>query len=341
MHFKLLLLATFFTLLAQPTTTLSNDRTFAILVKSTLDRNFIAAAHGCNEVAARDNDRCILLGPASPSHPRRQLDQLERALKTYRFDALAISVTHSGLLAPTLKRLNVPIITFDSPLATEYEHLAHSYIGINNFDFGYEMGLWVQRRHPQGGTVCLMTAQDTNLDLRMLGVRAALSGSRDWPPAQRLEGESGWTEPQRCPWDAGDDADRALRQLSFTLTHIKPTAFVAVGHWPLVKPQDYRQTITPFKNAAPASPGTSSTDIIIATGTLGETEQQLLADGLVNAISPIDFTELGRTLARQLQEVALGHWLPRRILFPTQIHAATSPVAPPVAGGDTKTKALP
>ncbi|MAR89605.1 MAG: substrate-binding domain-containing protein [Pseudomonadota bacterium] len=255
----------------------------ALLAKSVSDLNFVAAWRGCQEYASRRQYQCLLLGPEGSASPRAQLQALDAAVTTHDIDALAVSVTHSALLAHRLKSLSVPVFTFDSPLSAPYQGLSLAYVGMDNRQMGRELGYLARQLHPKGGTLCLMSAEnDTNLNLRMAGVREVLN--------------RGWTELARCPWDSGDSVNRALRQLQTTLTQLQPDVFIAVGHWPVLEPHRLQAMLT----ALETNGASHHTSLLFATGHLSEAQLSLLNEGLVDGYVAVDFYQIGRAVAQQM-----------------------------------------
>lgn len=276
---------------------LAEEVTFALLAKSVNDHNFQEAWRGCQELAVSNGNTCVLLGPSGSASPRAQLQALKDGLEQYSVSALAISVTHSALLAHFCKNLNIPIFSFDSPFSERYSSISQGYIGIDNFEFGKRLGRLAQQYRPKGGTLCLMSAEnDPNLQLRMQGVRAQLSGKTNWPEHKRLQNHGGWTEVPRCPWDSGDSVKRSIRQLKTTLTEIHPDLFISVGHWPILNPEQLITSLSSVKRSS----DTSQTILLVATGIPDSDQLQLVHDGMIDGFVSIDFYTMGRQVANAM-----------------------------------------
>lgn len=287
--------------------------TFGMAGKSHDDENFVAAWQGCDEEAKKHGDRCLNIGRPGPTNSRAQdlaiLDALEQPLA-----GLAVSVTHSELLAASsLARLaakSVPLITFDSDLDAPYQHLRRSYIGPNSVDFGRELARLAMERNPKGGVLCILGSDPNhpNLIQRQTGLRQVLSGDPAWPVDTKLTGQNGWTEHARCPWNNGDDITRALKQMKVSLSELKADAVIAIGQWPVIEPDLYRQAIGELKE-----PGIGMR-VTVGIGLASPARVQLLQDGLVQGYVSIDFVEMGRASYRTMKALAKGRKVAPRVL---------------------------
>jgi ribose transport system substrate-binding protein len=287
--------------------------TFAVLGKSMDDHNFVAAWRGCDEEARAHGDRCVHIGSRGAATPGLQVRALQQALKSKRFAAMAISVTHSDLIAAEIIEATIPIVTFDSPLNAKDAALSRTYVGTDDLALGRDLARIALRFRPRGGTLCLMTAaNDPNLALRVQGVRQQLSGNPHIPEQQRLNGERGWTELARCPWNSADKVDRTMDQVTATLTHLTPDVFLSVGHWPVMNPAAYRRTVTPFrKRLAGKTP-----IVIVVVGALQPAYRALMDDGLVHGYVSIDFVGMGRLTYLRMKEAQGGKPLPAQSFAP-------------------------
>jgi len=292
---------------------------FALLAKRTDQAFFIQAGLGCAEAAAAEGDSCVLLGAPGPAHFRRQNAALERALAD-GLDGIALSVTHSRWLAEHAlkRRYGPPLITFDSDLLPEYQHLRRAYVGLDNLEYGRQLGRLLQRSRPQGGRLCIISSdpRDTNLAERLSGVRLQLRGSAD--DGKRLQGENGWYEEERCPLYGGDDQENALLQLGILLATTPLDAVISLGSWPIRNVDAFRQRITPLV-ARLAAQGRRPT-IVIGSGQTNEAQYALLDEGLVQALLTVDSRELGRQTYHVLKRLALGLPVPERVLIGSQVH---------------------
>lgn len=304
------------------TTTTAHGFEFGLVGKSAGDANFTAAWRGCDEEARRSGDVCLNLSPRGNSaQPRTQdaavLDALKRPLA-----GLAVSVTHSGLLASSslalAARKNLPVITFDSDLDETDRGLRRGYAGPDNIEFGGQLAKLAQAAHPQGGTVCLLTGSpgDPNLNSRMLGVRRQLSGNPNLTAGARLRGEGGWREPERCPFHSADNGQRAVRQLVLALDPLRANAIISVGQFAVLDPRLFRESVEPLR----AAMGRDRQDIIVATGELSEAQRGLLRDGLVLAYVAIDFVQMGRAAYHSLKQLAEGKAIESVVRTPVLVH---------------------
>lgn len=276
---------------------IADGREFALIAKSTSDQNFIEVWRGCESAAQKNNDHCVLLGPEQEASARLQAKAIEMAITSRRYSALAISVTKSDVIAQAVSQALIPVITFDSPFSLREQSLSLSYIGTDNLQFGRDLARQAKAVYPDGGSVCLMSAEhDTNLALRVLGVRRELSGNEELIEGQPLRGEGGWYEPERCLWDSGDSNARALAEVRISLSEIKPDVFLSVGSWPLINPQAYRNTLLPFQeNLNKKKPL-----IIIGVGKVLDDYHQLRQEQLLHAMVSIDFFRIGELTYKQM-----------------------------------------
>lgn len=273
--------------------------TFGLIAKSIHDSNFIDAWQGCQKVAQQHSDRCQLLGSQGEANPRSQHQILKTALNSNDFAALAISVTHSGLISDALKGTKIPIITFDSPLSSEHQHLSLAYVGANNVRFGEDLAKLAKILAPDGGRICLMTdLHDVNLSVRVSTIRKSLSNNPEWPSNKRLNNSNNWTEPNRCPWNAGDDVIRTTHQLKETLETIQPDILLAVGHWPLLD-------LKAFQNINHQYNKNSKTKIIVGIGKVLPEYQKLLDKGSIHGLVSIDFPETGKQAYKVMRAIVL------------------------------------
>jgi ribose transport system substrate-binding protein len=282
---------------------LARALTVGVVAKSVDDANFVDAWRGCDREAKKSGDSCVLLGGRGKADPRFQSQAIEAALKSSRFDALAISVTASEIVAKALQSSKIPVVSFDSPFAAAEQRLSRAYIGADNVGMGRDLAREAMTLRPRGGTLCLMSAaHDPNLAQRIQGVRQQLSGNEQHPEGQRLNGENGWTELRRCPWNAGDNLERSRDELAITLRHLKPDVFLSVGHWPVVDSAAYRETVEPYREDLVSK----RRIIIVCTGALRDELKSLLSDGLVHGYVVVNFDEIGRLTYLRTRELMDG-----------------------------------
>jgi len=297
----------------------AQSQVYALVGKSTSDLNFIRAWQGCDAAARAHGDRCLHVGAPGQAQVRRQDAALMAAL-AQPLAGVALSVMHSGLLAQgALRRaadLGVPVITFDSDLAPGEQLLRRGYVGPDNQLLGQQLGQAVRAVHPQGGTVCVLTdARDPNLRQRLSGLRRALSGQPDWPDLQRLQGQGGWREPDRCPWQSGDSTQRALQQMSLSLVDMAVDVFVSVGHWPVLNVPLFRAAVAPQRDALLKR----RQSIFVAVGQPNQDQLALLHEGWVRGYATIDFWAMGEAAYQQMKRVAQGRTIESFTPTPTAL----------------------
>ncbi|WP_349571757.1 substrate-binding domain-containing protein [Azotobacter salinestris] len=295
---------------------------FALLAKRIDHRFFIQAGEGCAEAAQAQGDTCLLLGTQGPEHFRQQNQALEQAL-TRDLDGIALSVTHSKWLAThALQRVGkTPLITFESDLEPAEQHLRQGYVGLDNLAFGRQLAMLIQRFRPEGGRLCILTGspRDPNHQERIRGIRQQLRGIQSTNEGVgRLNGQNGWSEPNRCPLYRAENPEKAVLQLA-ALLHAGPVdAIISTGSWPIYEAQAYRQHLGPLL-AKLATKGISPA-IVIATNEPDAAHRALLDDGLVQAYLSLEGREIGRQSYRMMKRLALGLPIPEKIIVDSHIH---------------------
>lgn len=290
-------------LLLVPHVALAAGLTFGIVGKSVDDGNFVDAWQGCQDEARRFGDECKLLGGHGPAQPRIQAQEIDAALKINQFDALAISVTSSRLIAQTLQGSNMPVFTFDSPFEAKDASISRAYIGTDNLAFGRALAKIAKKLRPQGGTICIITAMhDPNLALRVRGVRQELSGNEEASAEQRLEGAGGWSESKRCPWNSGDDPLHTMTALTITLNKLLPDVILSVGQWPVLDSVSYRKAVQLIQQDLI----TKKRLVIVGAGKIQPEQAALMRDKLVHGYVSIDFPKMGKLTYKVMKAAAEG-----------------------------------
>ena len=277
----------------------SENSNFYIIAKNRSDTNFVRTLDGCNAEAAKFGDRCFLFGPYQQAQPFEQYLSLKTILSQSDVDGIAVSVMDTRLIRKALasSTKTLPVITFDSPLKTSNtarEPIEH--IGVDDVDLGRKLAELAMQDRPEGGTICIMTDNDTNLSLRVKGVRLALSAEQT---GSKLVGENGWRELDRCPLVASDNADRVSKQLAYTINVLKPNVVLSVGHWPV-----YFQTVIEslqqmyLDHLIEGKPY-----LYVAIGNLDSTVSSLLDSGYARGYVEIDFYEQGRLIYLMLSQL--------------------------------------
>ncbi len=286
---------------------------FALVAKRVDHPFFIQAGEGCAEAARAQGDTCLLLGAAGPTHFRRQNQALEQALDM-GLDGIALSVTHSQWLADhALKRASrTPLITFDSDLGPAERHLRLGYVGLDNQLFGRRLARLAQHFRPQGGRLCILSGnlQDTNLQERLQGIRRQLGAARD---GDRLDGENGWRELNRCPLYSSDDQQTALLQLATLLDGNSVDVVISIAAWPSLQAATFRQRLGELGEHV------SHPVIIMTTNEPDAAQLELLDEGLVQAYLDIDSREMGRQSYWMLKRLAQGKTVPKDLLIDDRV----------------------
>ncbi|ABO24911.1 sugar ABC transporter substrate-binding protein [Shewanella loihica] len=256
------LLITLISLTLLATTTLSADVSaktlrFAVVPKF-YGAFFDQSKLGCEAAARQLKDvECIYLGPEISSV--RLQDKVIEQLIDQGIDGIAVAITQSKFLAENsltkAKAAGIPVITYDSdfdaPTLAEHQDLRRAYIGTDNFAFGLALGEQLKKLRPNGGTLIIQTGRpdSPNLNLRIMGIRSALSGKTyESPPGKRLQNDNGWTEI-REPFSNFDQLSQAVKQMESVMKGkpIKADSFIAVGGWPQNDEALYRKMIAPYK----------------------------------------------------------------------------------------------
>ena len=213
---------------------------------------------GCEAAASQLTDvECIYLGPEISSV--RLQDKVIEQLIDQGIDGIAVAITQSKFLAENslskAKAAGIPVITYDSdfdaPTLAQHQDLRRAYIGTDNFAFGLALGEQLKKLRPNGGSLIIQTGRpdSPNLNLRIMGIRSALSGKTyTTPPGKRLHKDNGWTEI-REPFSNFDQLSQAVRQMESVMKGkpVKADSFIAVGGWPQNDESLYRKMIAPYK----------------------------------------------------------------------------------------------
>ncbi len=219
----------------------------------------------------------------------RLQDKLIKELINEGVDGIAVAVTQAKYLAGSsileARKAGIPIITYDSdfdaPTLQKNKNLRLAYIGTNNFEFGKALGEQLKKHRPNGGTLIIQTGRPDapNLNLRIMGVRTALSGKKyETPPGEMLNNDQGWTEV-REPISNFDQLTRAVKQME-SIIRGKPTqadSFVTVGGWPQNDEGLYRKMIEPFKGKL------DSKEMVIVISDASAPQLAMLGDNLAHA----------------------------------------------------------
>ena len=263
---------------------LAAKKQLVIVVKG-LDNPFFEAIHqGCekwNKENASSPYACFYTGPASTSDEAGEAQIVGDILGKSDTAAMAISPSNAPLIANAIKSAHtkIPIMTIDADLKKEDSALRMTYLGTDNYLMGYNLGEYLKKAAPKGGTVCLIegNAAADNILRRASGTRDSLSGKKG---LDRLKGEGGWTEISGCPVFTNDDGAKGVQAMTDVLTaNPKLNAFVIEGGWPLFgAPQPYRQLTDQYKKQIADKSLT-----IVAADTIGD-EVAIAKEGRVDAL---------------------------------------------------------
>ncbi|MDF2177004.1 substrate-binding domain-containing protein [Aliiglaciecola sp. CAU 1673] len=229
----------------------AKEITIALVGKTKNDSFYLQSYKGCITFAASHPDvQCVYDGAADYQDVRSQVIVVNELAES-GIDGLLISISDSAHLArdalQILAKKNIPVITFDSDLLPEHHQYRLAYVGTNNFDFGVELGEAAKAfKHVPLQQICIQSGHQTtpNLNARIAGVRFALSGQRE----DRLTGQNGWQENDRCPLYSLGRRQDALNQLLLMLQKEHPPIFLAVAGFAQFNP-DYADKVAPFKQA--------------------------------------------------------------------------------------------
>ncbi|WP_432452051.1 MULTISPECIES: substrate-binding domain-containing protein [unclassified Agarivorans] len=255
---------------------------YLVIPKSIDSPFFDAVEKGCMQAAAELNVECLYLGPEEAD--ARFQDKIISQQIESGIDGIAVSVINSRVLTKRSMLLaaekNIPVITFDSDFSEvallKNPQLRYSYIGSDNFQFGYQLGLLAQRLRPQGGVFCVLSGHRaaTNMQERISGLYAALgNNNQDEAPL--------WEEHTRCPIFADDDADRGLTTLDkmIRLHMYSPdllNVLITLGMGAQATPLKYTDSVSPYLDRL------NSRQLILLFGDTLPKQKQLLAEGFAH-----------------------------------------------------------
>ncbi len=262
---------------------------------------------GCKDAASQiEGVECIYRGPEK-GDVRIQDVIIEQLIKE-GVDGIAVAVLKSDFLAThSIQKAidaGIPVITFDSDFDVstreKYKNIRLSYIGTNNFELGKAFGEQLKTLRPDGEKLIIQTGRpdSPNLNLRIMGVRTALSGKTyTIPPGEQLKNHNGWTE-SRTPIPNFDRTNQAIMQLKAVLNgHIKADAFIAVGGWPQNDEILYRQMMEPHKAKLDRK------EKIVIISDASEPQLAMLKDNLAHANIGQSPYEMGRQAILTLNKI--------------------------------------
>ncbi|WP_019613822.1 substrate-binding domain-containing protein [Psychromonas ossibalaenae] len=269
---------------------------------------FDQSGDGCREAAAALPEvECIYLAPKKGDV--RIQDKMIEQLINDGIDGIAVAVTESGFLARNSMQKAIqsgtPVVTYDSdfdaPTRDKYKNLRRAYIGTNNFELGRAFGEQLKKLRPNGGKLIIQTGRpdSPNLNLRVMGIRSALSGKTYLtPPGEILKNDNGWSEV-RLPIPNYDKIKRAVKQMESILKAHPNQAdsFIAVGGWAQNDEYQYRRMIDPFKQKL------AEKEMVVIISDASEGQLAMLRDHLAHGNVGQKPYEMGRLAISTLLKI--------------------------------------
>ncbi|QYJ86935.1 substrate-binding domain-containing protein [Shewanella mesophila] len=263
---------------------------------------------GCKNTAAQiDGVECIYRGP-DVANVRVQ-NQLINQLIDEGIDGIAVAITQSKFLAENsirrAKEAGIPVITYDSDfddsIKEKPEDLRLAYIGTDNFELGKALGEQLKKLRPNGGTLIMQTGRpdSPNLNLRLMGVRSALSGKvYPAPPGELLNNDRGWTEV-REPFLNFDQLGQAVKQMESVMKGkpVKADSFIAVGGWAQNNEALYREMIVPYQSKI------DNNEVVIIISDASPSQLSMLQDRLAHINIGQNPYEMGRQAILTLHKI--------------------------------------
>lgn len=293
--------------------------TIGVIGKTKNDSFYQQSFKGCQSYAKKHSEvTCLYDGADDYQDIRGQVIKINQMIAN-KVDALLISTTDSEYLVKgalrEAKEKAIPVITFDSDLLPEHQQYRLSYVGTNNFDFGVALGNYVKKFAKKDLTaICLQSGHPTtpNLNERIAGVRFALSGQKE----QKLSGQRGWIESERCPLYSLGKRSTALLQLESIIKTVNPPIFLAVAGFAQFN-SDYNKQLSPFKKQI------ANNQIVIVSADTEEIQLRSLAQGLSTAnIGQMPF-EMGRKGAELLYQYIKNNKQPAKSHYYLDYHYCT------------------
>jgi len=298
---------------------------FAVVPKGVGNEFFLDAKKGCEKAAADLVGVECLYDGSEKSDARAQSGYVKRLIEE-GVDGIAIAVIHSEILATRgiqkARESKIPVITFDSDFTEKVRianpELRSSYVGTDNFQFGWELGEITRQLKPEGGKLCLISGHQSGAGLqkRVNGVRAALAGIKDTSRTiKRLDGQNGWTEYFRCPFYSNELPDRALSQLLFVLqkNKLEPDlvdTIISVGAWPQQNEGAYRKALEPYKEAL------DQKQVVVIMGDAMILQRRLLSENLAHANIGQNPFQMGYVAIELLYKLVQGKQVPEIVHTP-------------------------
>ncbi|MGY5450305.1 substrate-binding domain-containing protein [Agarivorans sp. MS3-6] len=282
---KVFLVCFFVLISSQVSANESSKPRYLVVPKAVSNPFFDDVEKGCLQAAAELNVECIYIGPEEAD--ARYQDQIITQQIEKGVNGISVSVINSRVLTHRSMLLaqqnNIPIVTFDSDFSDkaleQNPRLRHSYIGTDNFQFGFQLGRLTQALKPQGGAFCILTGNKSaaNLIERINGVYAGLG----FTGSDNSDNSDLWEEHTRCPIYADDDAQRTLNNLDrmIQLHKYEPRlldVIITVGAWPQTLEAQYTELVSPHIDVL------SSQNLLLIFGDTLAVQKRLLAQGLAH-----------------------------------------------------------
>jgi len=283
------------------------DYTFALVPKYH-SAFFDQSGEGCLFAASQlNNVHCIYRGPTAGDV--RIQDKIISQFVDQGVDGIAVAVSNSEFIARSSIQkaiaAGIPIVTFDADfnLSTKkkYNDLSLAYIGTDNAALGHALGEALQSLRPEGGKLLIQTGRpdSANLNLRIMGLRSALSGvNYQTPPGELLDNKMGWSEI-RTPIPSYDKTARAIKQLEST-SLAKPSkinAFVSVGGWAQNDQDNYRRIVSPLADDI------KSNKFVLLFANSSQQQLSILEDHLASVNIGQNPYEMGRLAINTLYKI--------------------------------------
>jgi ribose transport system substrate-binding protein len=174
--------------------------------------------------------------------------------------------------------------------------------------------------------------RENNYQERLQGIREQLRGSEtqvEVRAADRLSGENGWSEPNRCPLFRAEKPEKAVFQLVALLKAQKVDVIISTGSWPIYHADVFRQQLSPL--LAELDKKGKRPTIIIASNEPDAAKRALLDDGLIQAYLSLEGREIGRQSYRILKRLAQGESVPEKVFVDSRIYLPKVSTAIPIA----------
>ena len=148
-------------------------RIIGVVSKSNTSEYWMSVNSGMEAAAAENNMKIVFFAPDSELDKEVQEKQVEKLIDQ-EVDALAISPIDSYYVPSYMEEIrqkNIPVVTFD----TGFENQQLSYIGIDNYKTGYELGKELAKQLNHTGQVGVVAG-----DLHQMGHRERMEGFQDY-----------------------------------------------------------------------------------------------------------------------------------------------------------------